>query len=167
MDCGRIWHSLVISLQLGLINWGWIDNFTHIFYRVNPSRVTFLQVKINTNLLTILDGEGAKEVSHLPGCISTLGIVVTKTKGHGWAATFPALSFLATLQTQQRFAAVLVQVWQGQVVLGSSAKCRIPQKFHLLWRILALLVNAPLNCAPIWTKGRVKSLSQILVIGRC
>ena len=107
---------------------------------VNPSGVTFLQVKINTNLLTILEGEGAKEVSHLSVCISTLGIVVTKTKGHGWAATFPALSFLATLQTQQRFAAVLVvQAWQGQVVLGSSAKCRIPQKFHLFWWILAYL----------------------------
>ena len=34
MDYDRIWHSLVISLQSGLIDWGWIDNFTHIFYRV-------------------------------------------------------------------------------------------------------------------------------------
>ena len=73
--------------------------------------------------------------------LSTIGIVVTKTKGHGWAATFPALSFLATLQTQQRFAALLVvQAWQDQVVLGSSAKCRIPQKFHPRWWIYSLFV---------------------------
>ena len=33
MDCGRIWYSLVISLESGLIDWGWIDNITLIFYR--------------------------------------------------------------------------------------------------------------------------------------
>ena len=111
-------------------------------------------------------GKGKGGVTPSSLYISTLGIVVTKMKGHGWAATFPALSFLATLQTQQRFAAVLVvQAWQGQVVLGSSAKCRIPQKFHLLCRILAYLFTR--QTAPLWTRGRVKSLSQISVIGRC
>ena len=34
MNCGRIWYYLVISLESGLIDWGWIDNITLIFYRV-------------------------------------------------------------------------------------------------------------------------------------
>ena len=75
MNCGRIWYSLVISLESGLIDWGWIDNITLIFYReiwqASPNGYKNLEiffssiVKIRRALVQL---KQFKKIKHLQEC---------------------------------------------------------------------------------------------------